>query len=114
MKKLVIRSEDEKEDMQAAIQITNAMIKGQADQIVWYSKMGQKTEEMKAATKAMLNIARNFDALMKRQNECEGKLCDLKFRIQNVEESLKDLVAKVSEICPKKKKGAKDDQDNVA
>ncbi len=114
MKKLMIRSEDEKEDKQAAIQITQAMMKNDVRQIVWYSSIGQKVTEMKGAIQVMLKHAKWMEAINKRLAEAECKISDQKFKILRLEEVLQELTNRVAVVCPKKKKGARDAKDDAA
>jgi hypothetical protein len=106
MRKLIIQSHSESEDIKAAALITQEMVNGDAGQIIWYSRFGEKISELE---KIVTDNAREINEVLARQQSSFKTLSDfqtnfinLKIELDETKKKLTDLVKSAKEEKKKK------------
>jgi len=109
MRKLIITSHCENEDLKAASLITQEMVRGDADQIIWYSKFGEKIAELDQVVTSnaeqIAEVLTNHTCTLKTVCDLRTQIINLKIEQDETKKKLTDLVKSFKESKePKKKK----------
>ena len=106
MRRLIVQSNCEESDRQAAGVITQEMVRGDTKEIIWYSKFGEKIAQLDQVVTSnaeqIAEVLTNHHCTVKTISDLRTQLINLKIEQDETKKKLTDLVKSLKEDKKKK------------
>ena len=99
MRKMIIQSETDSEDMAAAIHINNITRQTDCGQVIWFSNMGKKLAYMDILNEHCATLKKEVEFLKLRDESLSKKISEMDQRCRKLEAKLESvLIAKREKV----------------